>query len=410
MARGLSAAIGELEEVDLEDLPVSQFAAYLAQFEKVRTQFEARAYELLSMFELSGAWQIDAAYNPANWLTAQTGVARKVAGSRMRLAGYLRRMPETREALSTGEITESHARVLSRCAANPRVCDAFAAEEETLVGWARDCGADELSNKIDAWIEIHDEDGPAPHDPEYDVVHANRVADRVKIDADLGLATGLPLLAALQERTDQIYRRDQQVAEINPDDGLGRRTAGNRRAEALVELIMAGSASASNPRHREPLLNVHVDEETFRFGHRHPDTLAELDDGTVVPIDILERWRCGARWETLVLDASRAVLFLGREQRYANREMRRSLAARDRGCAVPGCDRPPEQCDAHHVFWWEFGGLTDVDAMVLTCRHHHRMIHAGALTIQMVSGVPRFFDRDEKLLVEGRRRPQARAA
>ena len=66
-----------------------------------------------------------------------------------------------------------------------------------------------------AWIELVDQDGAEPHAPERDVVRANRVGDRVKIDADLGLDTGLPVLAALQERADQLFHRDKAVAEAN---------------------------------------------------------------------------------------------------------------------------------------------------------------------------------------------------
>ncbi|WP_242419678.1 HNH endonuclease signature motif containing protein, partial [Frankia sp. CpI1-P] len=32
--------------------------------------------------------------------------------------------------------------------------------------------------------------------------------------------------------------------------------------------------------------------------------------------------------------------------------LRRALAARDRGCTFPGCDRPPSWCEAHHVIHW----------------------------------------------------------
>ncbi len=111
------------------------------------------------------------------------------------------------------------------------------------------------------------------------------------------------------------------------------------------------------------------------------------------------------------MDGRRSVLHLGREERYANRELRRALAARDRGCAVPGCDRPPEHCDAHHVVFWEDFGPTDIDNLALLCRHHHRMVHAGRLTIEMIDGVPQFFDSYGSLLEAGRHRPpQAHAA
>jgi hypothetical protein len=405
MTTPLDIRLRELLAVDVSTLGPQAFAEHMSEVEQVRSQMDAVLLGRLAAFDRSGAWEVDAAASTTSWLTAQVGVKRQVAGARVRLAGYLTVMPHTMAALAEGVITESHASVLSRCVANPRVRHHFAGAEVELVAWAMDETADELSHRVDAWIELVDEDGAEPHAPQHDTVRANQVGDRVKIDGDLGLETGLPLLAALRERSDQLFRRDRAVSEANPDDGLGQRTTSERQAEALVELVMEGAGAESNPERREPLFVVHVDEETFRSGERHPDTLLELDDGTVVPIDVLERYRCGGRYQSLVLDASRAVLFLGREQRYANRAIRRALAARDRGCAVPGCGRPPEHCDAHHVVWWDNLGESNVDEMALLCRHHHRMVHAGKLEILMIGGRPHFQDQYGNDLHAGRRRP-----
>lgn len=404
MEVSLAEELAEALAVDPESLSVAEFAAHMGRVERLRTRVEAQVYDLLAAFDRSAAWQVDAACNPANWLAAQTGTARKVAGSRVKLAGHLSQMPQTRKALAEGSITESHARVLARCVANPRVCDAFFDQEVDLVVEATECTADELSRFIDGWIELWDMEGAEPRDPQHDTVSASRVGDRVRVNCDLGLESGLPLLAALDERVDQLFHRDKKVAEENPDDGLAARTPGMRRAEALCELVEAGAASEGNPDRREPLFTVHVDEDTYRFGGRHVDSLRELTDGTVLPIDVMRRMRCGSRYQSLVLDAAGVLLHLGREERYANRALRRALAARDRGCAVPGCDRPPAHCDAHHVVFWEHLGGTDIDSMVLLCRHHHNAIHSGALEVMMIDGMPLFLDRYGNELGAGRRR------
>ena len=405
MVETLIAELTEVLSVDAASLSGRELAAHMARVERARTRFEAVALDRLARFDRSAAWQIDAAANPASWLREQTGTSRAIAGSRVRLAHQLREMPVARASFAEGRITEAHARVLARCVANPRVRDRFAEEELDLVLYAEACNADDFAVKVAEWIELNDVEGAEPHAPEHDVLHANRVGDRVKIDGDLGLDAGLPLLAALQERTDQLYRRDQAVADANPADGLGMRTPGNRRAEALVELVLAGAGAESNPRHREPLAMIHVDEETWLTAERHPETLLRTSDGSMLTVDILERMRCGSRFQALVHDAAQAVLYLGREERYANRALRRALAARDHGCAVPGCDRPPDQCDAHHVCFWDPYGTTDIDNMVLLCRHHHRMIHAGSLEVMIIAGVPAFLDQDGELIEPGRRRP-----
>lgn len=56
------------------------------------------------------------------------------------------------------------------------------------------------------------------------------------------------------------------------------------------------------------------------------------------------------------------------------------------------------------VFWDHLGG-TDIDNMVLLCRHHHNAIHSGALSVLMVDGMPLFLDGHGNELGAGRRRP-----
>jgi HNH endonuclease len=79
-----------------------------------------------------------------------------------------------------------------------------------------------------------------------------------------------------------------------------------------------------------------------------------------------------------VLMAGRSeVLDLGRSTRLVTPALRRALELRDRGCCGPGCDRPPEWCDAHHLVHWAQGGETNLDNLVLLCRRHHVLLHEG---------------------------------
>ncbi|HSP03311.1 MAG TPA: DUF222 domain-containing protein, partial [Acidimicrobiales bacterium] len=203
--------LAELLAVDVSSLPLRQWVEHQAAIERRRNQLDAALLRRTAEFDQSGAWQLDAATSATNWFHGQVGGARSVMASRVKLAAHLELMPVTREAFEDGDITESHAKVLSRCVANPRVRDRFAEDEVELVAKAMDLDADKLATEVDAWIRLHDQDGVEPHDPEHDTVHANRVGDRVKINADLGLESGLPVLAALTERHDEIWRRDRSV-------------------------------------------------------------------------------------------------------------------------------------------------------------------------------------------------------
>jgi hypothetical protein len=91
--------------------------------------------------------------------------------------------------------------------------------------------------------------------------------------------------------------------------------------------------------------------------------------------------------QSVVLDESGAVLRLGRQARTASAAQRRALAARDRGCVIPGCRVPVERTDAHHVRWWSLDGETDIENLALLCGRHHDDVHAGVWTLQMIDGV-----------------------
>jgi hypothetical protein len=93
-------------------------------------------------------------------------------------------------------------------------------------------------------------------------------------------------------------------------------------------------------------------------------------------------------FEKVLLADNGAVLNLGRSTRLATPAQRRALAARDKGCVIPGCTRPASQCDAHHVVFWSRGGSTNIDELVLLCGPHHNAVHAGIYEIQMRDGIP----------------------
>jgi hypothetical protein len=63
----------------------------------------------------------------------------------------------------------------------------------------------------------------------------------------------------------------------------------------------------------------------------------------------------------VVVGDAGGVLGYGLTRRTASPGQRRALAARDLGCSFPGCDRPPDWCETHHVIGWVDGGRTDLD-------------------------------------------------
>ncbi|MCU0263443.1 MAG: HNH endonuclease, partial [Candidatus Nanopelagicales bacterium] len=79
---------------------------------------------------------------------------------------------------------------------------------------------------------------------------------------------------------------------------------------------------------------------------------------------------------------TRIPIAVGRTARTATPAQRRALAARDRGCIIPGCTIPAEACQTHHVQDWAAGGSTDLPNLALVCWAHHRQVDLGMWTIE----------------------------
>jgi hypothetical protein len=79
----------------------------------------------------------------------------------------------------------------------------------------------------------------------------------------------------------------------------------------------------------------------------------------------------------LVTDEGGRVVYGSDEKRSLSAAARRAIVKRDRHCRFPGCDRPAEWADEHHLVHWADGGPSRIDNVYLVCRPHHRLVHEG---------------------------------
>ncbi len=208
-----------------------------------------------------------------------------------------------------------------------------------------------------------------------------------------------------------IAARSAPQPQVDPETGAvirDPRSAGKRRADALVELVTrAVCVDVESPMGAAATLVVTVDLDTLLattvqtgaasdahdhtdlHGHPHADQdgqprggrgYATTGENTTVDVGALRRYACDANLIPVVLGTGSAPLDVGRTKRLATREMRVALALRDRGCTFPGCDRPPGWCRAHHLLPWAAGGATTLDNLVLLCERHHTIVHRDHLT------------------------------
>ncbi|WP_162940144.1 HNH endonuclease signature motif containing protein [Gryllotalpicola protaetiae] len=107
--------------------------------------------------------------------------------------------------------------------------------------------------------------------------------------------------------------------------------------------------------------------------------IAFLDgrDEAITATDAL-RMICDRGYTPLFFDETGQTIDLGKDQRYFTRTQRRAITKRDGGCMYPGCDRPPEDSEYHHINPWALHPShrkSEVRDGILLCRRHHKLIH-----------------------------------
>jgi len=337
----------------------------------LRDRVEAALVERVGAFDASEGWAADGAYSFACWLRARSDVSRAESLQLGRFARTLRSMPATEAAVADGKLSVVKARLLAGVI-NDRTRERFDEQETFLVEQIQGLDVDGTAVALRYWKRLADRDGPDPGD-----LTRNRASmtigldDRWHLDADLDPVSGALVNAVLQAIVDRMH----QEGRFN--DLGDRATASRRKADALVE--MARRSTGADPEQAGVHPDVVVVVPLGRLLEDDPDPLApppELVGTGPIDLDDVYRLALLGTVSTLVTDANGRPLNLGRKQRLATGDQWIALRLRDGGCVIPGCDRPAEWCQAHHLAWWDRdGGPTDLANLCLVCTAHHHLIH-----------------------------------
>jgi hypothetical protein len=112
-----------------------------------------------------------------------------------------------------------------------------------------------------------------------------------------------------------------------------------------------------------------------------PLTHCQIEGGPAIHPLVARRLLCNARVQVVVEDSSGQPVRLGRIRREPSEWMLRQLRYRDVECRFPGCGTR-RFSQAHHVRWWDRGGSTDLDNLVLICSFHHTLVHEHGWSIR----------------------------
>jgi hypothetical protein len=178
-----------------------------------------------------------------------------------------------------------------------------------------------------------------------------------------------------------------------PTSGPDLRSAGRRRAEALITMLSRGLANTAateaagypNASAKAVLMvTMNVDDLKNHLGAG--STLGPRGDGILLAPDVVRKLACNAGIIPVVLGQDGNVLNQGREERFFTLDQIRALARRDRHCTFNGCDAPASWCEGHHLIHWVDGGPTDVEHGALLCQRHHTIVHRDRLAGRVIHG------------------------
>ena len=323
------------------------------------------------------AWAADGAQSGPGWVAARTEQARGAVSGEIRVARGLRAMPITEKAFLSGDLGYAKVRLLVDLAKD--LPDAYTDAEAFLVEQVQTVRVDQVPIVLARWRALVDTDGEEErstrqHDQRS--LHISPLLDGAwRGDATFTTEAGEIVRNAIDRRAREIYRAEKAAADANGDKVKS--TAAQRRHDALHELILqATTAGDAGNGLNVPSITAIID--VTRLPDAEPaEIVGETEAGMPVTAATALRWCCDAGISRVLTGPDSTPLDLGHTARLPNRAQRRALAARDRGCTFPGCDRPPGWTSAHHLVHWIHGGATDISNMALLCTFHHHRVHEG---------------------------------
>ena len=296
------------------------------------------------------------------------------------------RLPATAARFTAGEATPDQVRtvagLLDSDAGKRLDADAWAIAESRLAALVPTCTLRQL--RVEG-ARILAELGPEPSEQPAPPVNELRFTTLPN--------GGLKFVELINDPLDATLVRGMLETMSAPLTSEDARPAAQRHAAALVEVFGFAAKHGTDKdlpynEGSQTLLAVTMTLTDLLDRHARGAT---LDNGATLDAGSARRACCGARVIPIVLGTESEILDTGRTYRTAPIGLRRAVIARDQACAHPGCDRPPNWCEVHHILEWSKGGPTSLSNSVLLCRHHHRLHHATEWQIHMADdGHPDF--------------------
>jgi hypothetical protein len=308
-------------------------------------------FAFLAEADRQKAWRGTGARDMAHFVRMRLGISEWKARRWIAAAHALEGLPRVSDAFSSGEVGVDKVVELTRFA-TPET-------EGDLIRWAKSVSCAAIRHKADLALRPSiDEarDAEKARSLTWWYFEENK---RFGLQAELPAADGAVVAKALERLAESLPVMPGEEDFCHADA---------KRADALVALCSETIATDPDPDRATVVVHARLD------GLLSGEGGCELENGPVVHPETARRLLCEARVQTVIEDKEGQPIGLGRMAREPSAWMIRQLRYRDVECKFPGCGAR-RFTKAHHIRWWEHGGSTDLDNLLLVCTFHHKLVH-----------------------------------
>lgn len=348
----------------------------------------------------------------ANWLHTHSELLLPDARALVKMSIRICAHPTVLTAFATGAISEREAKyVVDYLAHPPKEMYTHPGTGQRLPEKDRDTIRDEVRDFLllataardmrtlraegDKLRDVLSREPHPGHDTDRNTLHITTISHgRVDLKGNLDTETGESLRRALEP-----FMAPRPEYDGTPD----RRSPSQICAEAFSELLRRshpGADGAAGTRIR-PRICVYIPLDVL-FGDipTHARCIQMITDGRIqeyldastrgwtprmgsIALAAAQRLACDCELTMIGTDLHGAPLTVDTATRFATDKHRIALEGRDHGCSFPGCDRPADWTQAHHIIAWETRHQTQIDGLCLLCTAHHVAVHHHGWDVAM---------------------------
>ncbi len=363
--RGAVACFAARVERDFSAAEIGEQVVHLSHTRDIISRELAK---LTAVFSATNEAHIQGSDTPVDWVRHQAKMSVADVLALQVVGENVDKMPLSSSALDQGRIGFGHLVHLARNAAFAAKSRTGVFDEVPLLLLAEE---ESVSRFRHTCLNARHAQDPAGYQAaEVSAVESRRLTIEHLEDGTAWISVHLDSTAAAITESVLAAR----AKRLGPDD---HRIKARRYADAFIEVMhapvteFAGGEAVGKNVH----INVTCTAETLRNLPGAPG--GEIEYGQPISGATIGRLACDATLTKILLDDKLIPVAVGHMKRALTKRERRALNARDGHCSYPGCERPPSQCEAHHVEWYSRGGKTKLSNMLLLCAMHHWRVHEG---------------------------------